>query len=235
MLTPVSFGSIYRINTNEKSNPNQQFFSQEVGKYCEERRIPYTEISQYESNYPIRQQKFTTKTTIFAPDKKDNDLEIYLAAHGIKFVKHTQEEVFKPSSVISRVERAPEDYRTVIIDSEKLENVLICQEDNNFYSTKSLYKKGDRKEALSMLKSLNKFPASTLHITTWYNPEETREKIKSSGKVQNDSIVFNFEKTTEKPDNLMYFAMKEAGLKDIPVYMDDESYKTAQALGIVKE
>ena len=235
MISPVSFGSIYRINTNNNSNPNQKFFCNKVSDYCEQRKIPYTEISNYDISYPARNEKFYKRTTVFAPDKKDNDFESYLAGHGIEYKKYSQEEVLQPSWVMSRVERAPEDFRTVVIDSEKLENILICQEDNNFGTTKSLYKKAARKEALGMLKSLNKFPASTLYITTWENPDDTRNKIKSSGKVENDSIVFNFEKTTDKPDNLIYFAMKEAGMKDIPVYMDEESYKTAQALGIVKE
>ncbi len=235
MISPISFGSVYKIKTDEKSTIEQRLNTAEIDVYCKKRRIPYFETSQYAVRFPMKSSKYSIISTVIAPDKKDADLESFMASKGIQYKKYEEADILKPEAVIKRVKNAPKGFRTAIIDSEKLDKILTSQEDNNFRKTREIYQKQNKKETQLLLKSMDEIPASTLYITTWNRPDETVEYIRNNGSPEKNSIVFNFEKLTDDPDNCIYFAMKGIGMKDIPVYLDDASYLVAYALGIIKE
>ena len=236
MISPVSFGSTFKVLTGSNYPTKQQIGYDALKKYCDTRWLPYNEKSQYDVKQQYGLSTFRISSTIVAPKTEDKNIEQLCKNGGVYFTKLDTAEIMKPAPIVERVDKAPQDYTMALINAAKLEKILENQEDNNFKETKADYLDNHKKETQFMLKSGDKIPASTLHITTWYPPEDVLPQIKQTGKVDENSIVFNFEQqSSEVPDHCMYFAMQQAGLKNIPVYLDAESYKAADALGIIKK
>ncbi len=236
MISPISFGSTFKVITGSNYPSKQQIGYDTLKKYCDTKWLPYNEKSQYDVKQQYGLSTFRINSTIVAPKTEDKNIEQLCKSNGVYFVKLDTTTMMKPNTIVERVSEAPENFTKALIDAEKLEGILKSQEDNNFAETKADYTENHKKETQFMLKSGDMIPASTLYITTWYPPEDVLPQIKETGIIDENSIVFNFEqKSSDVPDHCMYFAMKQAGLKNIPVYLDAESYKAADALGIIKK
>ena len=234
MISAVSFGSTYQIHSNQKMSIDKQFGYHNLTKYCKDNKIPYNEKAQYNVKHLYGNTEYNIDTVIVVPDKQDVSLEAFMAMKGVNYVKFETDKLLQTDSINKRIAQAPDGFKTVVINSDKLGQILRTQEDNNFRETRRDYRRHHKKEADFMLKSGWEIPVSTLYLTTWLNPEDELPRIEK-GLLEPNAVAFNFAQRTNLPDHCMYMAMKEAGVKDIPVYMTNGSYQAAKALGIVEE
>ncbi len=234
MISAVSFGSTYQLHFNKKNSVENQFGYHNLTKYCKNNKIPYNAIAQYNIKYLCGNTEYNADTVIVAPDKKDLPLETFMKQQGINYKKLETDNLLRPEEINKRIAKAPEGYYKVFVDSVKLGRILETQWDNNFRETKIDYKKHNKQEVSFMLKSGREIPASTLEIKTRYNPEEELPRIEK-GLLEPNAVVCNFEQKTNSPDHCMYMAMQELGMQDIPVYMTNDTYNAAFALGILRE
>ena len=89
-----------------------------------------------------------------------------------------------------------------------------------------------------MLKKGDEFPTTSLYIsyqTGSGKVEDAVEYIKKWG-VENlnaGQFFIGFGQRTNSPDHCVYFALRNAGMKNVPVYVDEATLKLGLALGIL--
>lgn len=229
-MNTVSFGSTFKISSNNHQNQSS------IADFCAGNDLDYSyKVESHKHSFysaPVTK----VNTTIIAPDDKDNLIETFLANKGIKFNKLDAKELFDKSNIEKRVDRPTRDMKLVKIDAKKFEK-LIQNQDQNIDYCESTYDKYYKDSIDSVIKSGDKMPATTLYITPMgESTEDTVRYIHSFGEDRlNDnqlSFIFNQE-SFDKPDQCMFFGMKDLGMDKIPVYMNEDSYKLANALGIV--
>lgn len=224
MSLSVSFGSTYKIN--------QQYSQRNSGsieilfEHCEDKRIPHD----------ILYGDKLISATIVSPDNADKDIETMCARLGIDFKKYATEQLINPNAIMRHIIRPPIGKRVVKIDADEFEKLAAFQENNNIIHCENDYIRYYSPRTNFMLKSGNEIPATSVYINPVSGKDSMIEYIEHFGKdkINPSSIFIGFEQKTNDPDHCMYFAMKDAGMKEIPVYMDQDSYELANALGIVK-
>lgn len=232
-MNSVSFGSTYKISNNkypQQTGPVMDFCEKNGLEYCSK-----TEVSEVKKNN-FGVPKFKSSTTIIAPDSKDSIVEAFLANKGIKFNKLDTKELLSKSKIQSRIEDAPKDMRLVNVDAKKLEEIIRNQDTNIGYC-ETTYNKYYKDSVNLMMKSGDKLPATTLYINpTGESTDDAVEYVKKFGKdrLNENQLSFMFTQRTDDPDQCMYFGMKDLGMDKIPMYVNKDTYKIADALGLLK-
>ena len=218
MLSPVSFGSTYKTFYDENSKNVANYYST-IG-LCDSQKIPY--IEDYEVN----------SCTIVAPDSRDKYLETYMANKGIVFHKLDSEKLNDPIQIGLRVMPAPKGRHKVYIDAEKFEEML-KKTRSNYDHCKLSYKEYFKETLQTQIKSGEQIPATSLFLVP-----KTCDLIDFINRYGAESVdenmldaIFDMSHITE--DSSMYFAMKDAGMTRIPVYMDKDSTEIANKMGII--
>ncbi len=217
MINSVSFGSTYKVNLSENKGNITNYYS--VMDYCDTMDVPH-------------QQSFTrsfeeSSNTIIAPDKMDKYLETYMINKGINFHKLDSERLMNPIFIKSRVKSAPKGKYKVDLDVERFEE-LIKRTESNYEHCKSNYDNYYKETLDTAIKSGNMIPAVTMSLIPIIS--DMPDFIKRYGTELIDenmlSVDFNMSEFTE--DSSMYFAMKDAGMKKIPVYVDKDTFKLGE-------
>ena len=228
MISAVSFGSTYKINhpfatlTSKKMDATYDLLDK-----CEQRRIRTSETMKADS----------MSVTIVSPDCLDSYIETLCANRGIEFKKITNDELMDKDMILSRVQKAPEKMIKAKINAKKFEKLVSQHPESNIKYCQKEYDRYFEDATNFMLKKGSKFPATTMYITTSMDKEDAILYKQMNG-VENfnkNSIQFNFAQRTNDPDHCVYFAMKEAGIKNIPVYMSQDTYDLAKAFEIIEE
>lgn len=228
MISAVSFGSTYKINQSLYSSVNQQRNLDELMDKCDRSNYQYSE-DLYRTN------KTERKATIVVPDAHDRDIESICNNLGIPFRKLTTEKLTSPAEIDSRIADAPKGMRKAKVDPDKLFELIQQQTNNNIDHCELNYKKFFKDKTDFMIKSGDKIPATTLYISPYNGKDNMVQYIDRFG-VENlnpDMMSIDFSQRTIDPDHCMFFAMIDAGLTEIPVYVNDESYETGKALGVL--
>ena len=232
MINPISFGSTYKVSTNSKDNEVIAFDKfQELCEIVHSERKGSTKYEdKVEKKYPYN---WSATQTLVVPESLDRDVERYCALHGITFTKIFTHKLLRPENIFSRIQPAPKDKVLAYVNTKKLDK-LIEKQSSNFAHVKSDYEDYFNRKTDLALKSGDKFATSTLYI----NPKDGSEDalkyiIKNGANALNDnSMTIWLNQETFDPDHCMYFAMKDLGIKSIPVYLDKESYAIGNALGL---
>ena len=232
MISPISFGSTYKlqpINDEAKSKGYQQTMA-----YCQKNQISSKEEYIHQYNKQSGQYYFALTSTIVAPDDKDAKIEKILNNYGINFYKLDTKELTKPLKIESRIAPPQNGYKIAKINSEKL-NEYLKEQDGNFEHCEKDYKKYYKEDVNFMLKSGDMVIAPTLYITPSGDKESFIEYVNIFGAnhLNPNTVFFDLDQRTDNPDHCMYFAMKDAGMKDIPVYLNKDSYDVAKTLGLL--
>lgn len=228
MMPQVSFGSTYKINQSLYSSVNQQRNLDELLNQCDKQNYQYKEDL-------YKTSKTERSATIVVPDCCDSDIEGFCNAYGIPFKKWSTDDLTQPCVINNRIKPAPKGMQTVKIDVNKFEKLLDSQKSNNIAHCERDYHKYYSDDANFILKSGDAIPATTLYLTPLMGNEDMLDYIARFGaeNINEDSIMVDFAQKTDDPDHCMFFAMKEAGMKEIPVYMNNYGKQLAQELGIL--
>ncbi len=228
----VSFGSTYKVSN--QNNKNFVGFQQ----LCVDKRMNEGVAVDFKDSMSSKPPyNYSVTYTMVAPDDMDNEIETYCANNGIQFTKLTNKELLSPSRIDSSIAAPEKDYKLVKINAKKVEELAKTQETNLEHCEKD-YKQYYDKQVDFMLKSGNDIQTSTLYI----NPngsqvEDTLDYISKYGadNLNKDQIIIDFAQRTSDPDHCVFFALKDAGFENIPVYVNDDTYKLANALGLIEE
>ena len=233
-MNSVSFGSTFKIKDN-----NQNYVSErKMTDFCEKNDLEY--VSKIEVVKPAKsyfdEPIYDIKTSIIAPDTKDSLVEAYLANKGIKFKKIYTKDLLDKSKIESRIKEPPKNMKLVKVDVEKLDKILQNQS-NNIEHSGSDYDNYYKDSVDLIIKSGDKIPATTLHINaTGESTDDTVDYINKFGadRLNDDQLVLMFTQRTDDPDHCMFFGMKDLGMDKVPVYVNNDTYKIGNALGIFK-
>lgn len=228
-MNPVSFGSTYVVTSQ---NPVEKF-------------LKFQALAQDEESYgakyfmqtiPVTPRSWYTKMTLLAPDDRDNEIEAYCAARGISYSKYETKDLIQPEAIRQRIAPAKKGYQKVEINVDKLEK-LLQKFDFNFKHCESEYNRYYKDATEMMLRKASDVPVSTLWIMPTHSGiEDLIKYIESYGaKNLNDGqISIQLSQRTDDPDQCIYFALKEMGMKKIPVYIPENSYELCEKLGLLK-
>ncbi len=231
MITPISFGSTYKISSNNKLPSKQQMGYDILKRYCDAKWLPYNERTVYNVKQPYGPSTFNMDLVIVAPKNEDKRIEKMASESGVGFKKLHTESLLDPKEITERVQDAPTGFKKAVVDAKKLETLLLKQDCNNLKKVKAEYNKTHKKQAKFIILSGEGIPASTLYISDSLSSAIKRNENDTTAE---NSLSINILKQTDMPDHCMYFAMRDAGMTEIPVYMNENSYKLAAELGIVK-
>ncbi len=236
MISNVSFGSTFKVNNKE--NNFQKF--QQFGEYASEIENNPNVTVQFEDKFNIKDPYFGTFDykagyTVIAPDEKDIDIETYCQNNGIKFHRYNTEDLTSPEGILKRIKPAPKGYIRAMVDVDKLSELLKNQ-NSNFQHCEKDYQNYYKEQTDIMLKNGNPISAPTLYINSYNSKEEMLEYINKFGSdnLNENSLFIDLAQTTSDPEHCLYFAMKDLGFEQIPVYVNKDSYEMGQALGIIK-
>ena len=221
MVSSISFTSTYKVN-----NRNIRQFSDFQNYVCTKesergvKAILKDEIIKGKSGTDYRAQQ-----TLIVPDYMDLSVEMYCMCKNIKYKKYYTQDLLNPKKIKSRIMEAPEGFRKVNVDVEKLEE-LAKNQNSNLDHCRSDYNKHYSDGVDTMIKSGDEFPATTLHINSGSDNEDLRRYVKKFGvKNLNDGQIFiDFDQRTNNPDHCVYFALKDMGMEKVHVYVDNKNY-----------
>jgi len=254
MIKPISFGSTYKAYITKNDVQNGIYSHSSLTDYLEDENIPYSQSFIDAKRTPTYSDPFkvdtssqfipgisdyaVSKYTIVAPDEKDSDIETILANRGIKYEKISSNRVLSPESISNRILPPEDGYVLAFINSEKLEK-LIENQDSNFEHTKSDYDNYYKPKTDFVLKSGDEISPQTLYIKYLDDdstPESLKEYVKRFGtdNLNSGSILISQQQRGVSTDINMYYGLKDLGFKNIPVYLDEDSFQNAQTLGLLE-
>lgn len=227
MVSKISFGSTFKISSSNNSANNYAKFKAFAANLYATDRVYVECKDKMESRYPY---EYKMDCTVVAPNYFDDKIERYCANNGIKYSKLSPS--MEPNALKARIEDAPKNKIKVNINAEKLEH-LIKNQQTNIYHCKRDYTRYYHDKIHVMLKKGEKFPTSTLYISA-DNPDSAVSYIKKFGAdLLNDNQLFiGFTQRTLQPEHCVYFALRNSGMKNVPVYVDATTHKIGEALGI---
>lgn len=183
----------------------------------------------------------TASKVIYAKGKEfDADIESILASYGVKFEKYDPNELLTPESIDKRIKKPESASRNSIIayvNPDKLNELTKTQTQGNIDHCRNDYNDYYKKETKRILETPSSITAPTMYIIPDMagSVDDTVKYIKRYGSenLNPDSLLIDFSQRTDEPDHCLFFAMEDAGMKEIPVCVDPETYKIGKAIGLI--
>ena len=233
MVSNISFGSAYKVSS--KQNGFDKFW--DFQNFAAKRQMQKGVQVRFEDSFAVKTKQYEAIQTMLVPDSLDKDVEAFCANRGIQFKKINTKEAIQPEAILDRIKNAPKSMRKVTIDAERLFEIAKNQNQNLAHCEKDYYNYYYDKVDF-MLKTGDEIPATTL----WISPsgskvDDTLDYINTWGadNLNKEQIFVEFNQVEEDdPDHCIFFALKNMGIKEVPVYVNEDTYKLASALGILK-
>lgn len=230
MISPVSFSGTFKV-----SNKVQKSFDFFMDYALLQENKEGVQVKLHDSMNSKSPYNYKAQLSLIVPDSMDADVEMYCLSRGIKFKKYETADLLNIEKIQSRVLDAPEGFKKVYVDTEKLEELAENQE-SNLEHCRNDYNKYYKQNAEFMLRDGGKISVPELKITPLYNSgtDGLVRYIETYGieNLNKGQIMLSLHRSTDEPDYCLYFALKDLGMKKIPVYADDETYKAGSALGL---
>lgn len=233
MISKISFGSTYKVSS--KDNDFNSFLDYKNFAFDKtlENKGYLEQKDRLESKYPY---EYVVDTTFVAPNSLDDSIEMFCANKGIKYTKFSPS--MTPEGIAYRID-APTGWmqksRVNVAGLEKLlqrqsSNIDCCEEDYNDYF---------KKDVDIMLKKGDKLPATTFVIRNQSGAGTTEDAVNyikrfGADRLNDNQLFIGFDQRTDDPDHCVFFALRDLGMQDIPVYVDADTQKIGVALGILK-
>ena len=230
MISNISFGSTYIVsNRNNSFEAFSNFQQYALDKEMEDG--VHVRFHDHMKNRPP--YTYTAEYTMVAPDSMDYEIEKYCAYRNIEY-KKLSDNLMDIRAIQKRIAYPEKGMRKTNVNVEKLEK-LVEKQDSNMKHCQKDYYTCYNDSVDYMLKSGERFPATTLLIQPISSTKESvMEYIEAFG-AQNmlDNQVFvDFLQQTSEPDHCVYFALRDMGVKNIPVYVDYDTYELGNAIGL---
>ena len=232
MLQAVSFGGTFKVSNQQPNSPDDFVkFHNYAEKISEKMGVCSFSQNTIKSMYPY---SYCVEQTLIIPDAMDNSVESFCARNGIKFKKFETSDLLDPATIKSRVQDAPQDFVKVEVDVDKLSKLMKTQ-DGNIEHCRKDYEDYFKNHIDFTIRSGEKFPATTLFIST-SNTNALVNYIDRYGadNLNNNQVSLDFSGRTLGQDQCVYFALKNLGLKKVPVYVDAQTYLIGNKLGLFK-
>lgn len=250
MANSISFGSTYKAYITKSDIQQGKYCHHQLTQYLDDKSIEYQQtfidpkrtptysnpfkIDKSSQYIPTINDYAVSMYTIVAPDEFDCDIETICANRGIKFEKLNTSDITSESSILNRIKPAQKGYILATINSHKLEK-LIENQDSNFKHCKVDYEKYYKEQSKFAIKSGGEIIPQTLYIRYLCNdstPDSLKEYVNTYGarNLNHNSIAIWLDRDS---DIDTYHGLKDFGLKNIPVYLDENSYKNALTLGLL--
>ena len=240
MISPIAFHGTYKVYNRQYEGIGDYF---ELMRRCEDSgiktKMDFINYSKEGSIPVVDGQEVISTVTIVAPDAYDKHIEAFCKISGIKFKRLNQDELLDHKNIIERTIKEPKDNPTtkiVLVNAKKLEELNRKQTIGNYDQVRKDYKKYFKSETDFNLKSGDEIVAPTLFL----NPnmaggfKGAMEFIDRFGaeNLNENSLFVDFVQMTDEPDHCMYFAMKDIGMKKIPVCVDKKTYELGSKIGL---
>ena len=232
MISRISFGSTYKVSS--KANGFDKFW--DFQDYANRKEMSDNISTLFRDSFAVKTQQYEATYSMVVPDSMDYEIETFCANKGIKFQKLNTKDLMETKSILKRIEDAPRGMKKKNVDVEKLFELAKNQQENISHC-KSDYLGYYKGRVDLMFKSGDEIPATTL----WIHPADgdvdgAVEYIKRYGadNLNDNQLFVEFNQTTDAPDHCTLFALKNMGVKEVPVYVNEETNKIAKALGILK-
>lgn len=237
MVSDISFTSTYKVsNLNNGHDRFSSFQDLALDKECE-KGVGVSFKDGFETSFPHSYGSYVAQYTLCVPDEMDSEIEQYCLYNNIKYTKYTDKELLNIDTIEQRIKEPEEGMTLARVDIDKMRKLLIDQY-SNIEHCKRDYKKYYKEHIDFMLKSGDEFPVSTISIVPdSANTDDAVTYIKRYGidLIEPGLLFVDFSQRTNEPDHCVYFALQNLGMKNIPVYMNADSYKLADALGILEK
>lgn len=226
MSFSLNFKGNYHVRTNENSSPYSFNVINKISKHPD--FLVNTEFKQ-ESNSP------TLDCEIVAPDKYDNELEGLFLQLGVKFNRSGSfnGQIHKKMSLPEGNEKG---LQMVYLDVDKFDEIKSSQLVNPVIKLK--YRDDKALDAKKDLLSGEKVQAPVFNIKSFVNggAEGFVHYVDEFGKdaIIDESLFFDFN-DTELDESRYFFAMREFGLKQIPVCVDEDTFIVGKKLGLLNK
>lgn len=229
MTSSISFKGTYVVdNQNPRSFAKFSSFALDKEKEYGVKTILKDKVT---SNGKFGNINYKAKQILIVPDRMDTDVETFCANKGISYKKLSTKDLLNPDLIAGRIKNPPEGYKRVDVDSEKLKK-LIKNQANNLDHCKKDYNKYYKDATDTMLKKGDAITASTFRIYSTSGNEDLKRFVERYGakNLNDNQIIVDFNQKTDEPDHCMYFALKDLGMKKIPVYVDERTYEAGKIL-----
>ena len=181
MLTNISFGSTYKVNSKDNDYNEFSKFQQYVLNKVNTNEVKaHLEDNIDDMNGYFRLYNYRMNYTLIAPDYMDSDVETYCMKNGIKFKKYDHDKLMKPELILSRIKKPADNMVLAKVNSQKLEE-LAKNQNSNIEHCENNYDEYYFEKADYMLKSADEIPAATLYINSDSSSEDVIDYVKNFG------------------------------------------------------
>lgn len=240
MISPISFQGTYKVYNRENEGIQDYF---ELLNKCEtsgiKTKMEFSDYAKEPSIPTIDGKEVISTATIVTPDAFDEYIETFCKNAGIKFTRLNETELLNPENVIERTtkpKRSDEKTKIVLVDAQKLDELAKRQTIGNFDHVGKDYKNYFKQDADFSLKSGDEIIAPTLVLSSDMagGIRGAIEYVENFGaeNLNDDSIFIDLIQMTDDPDHCTYFAMKNIGMKKIPVCVDEKTYELGDKMGL---
>lgn len=231
-MNPISFRSTYAV----KNIPLEKF--SKFQRLAQATQDIYPNETRFLMESKLEDPKkalFSMKGMLIAPNCADNEIEAYCKHNGINYTKHDTKDLLNPSSIKSRIAPPKKGMHLVYVDSEKLET-LSYRQNSNLDHCKNVYDDYYKYHTEMMLRKDDNIPVSTLYIIPNGSDEDFIKYVDCWGPdlLNSNQIYIGLAQSDDEPDHCMYFAMKELGMKKIPVYVNQATRTLCEKLGLLE-
>ena len=227
MIPRIAFKGTYKVSSRDNSyNKFWDFHEFAYQKKSDDVHVRFQNSS--------RAKNVMASCTLIVPDVMDKDIEKFCTSRGINFKKLKTKSLLKPTVINNRVLPPSKNKIKTMVDVDKLQ-VLLESQGGNISHCEDDYNKYYKSDIQTALKSGDPITATTMSITgNTLNNQALLGYIKKYGPdgLSQNQLRIDFNRDTDEPDHCMFFALKEIGMKDIPVYVNHDTYQIGTALGI---
>jgi hypothetical protein len=228
MISNISFSGVYKIKSTENDACDflkfQNFATQKQDNGEAKLKIE----NDVKHKYPYT---YTSQITMQIPDFNDDEFEAYLTNNGIKFKKIVQNTDEIIEKLKSKVADPPENYKKVYVNHKKLENLIENQE-TNIEACEINYNDYSHQNGDIVLSPHKTIPATKMNIYAYGMKLDDIKKLDKNNLPQNNFLI---DFSQEDSDYFTYFMFRNAGMENVPIYVNNETYEIANALGIISE
>ncbi len=225
MISPISFGSIYKVQSSCQSLETKQDNVTQLVDYCYNNGVETIDVMD-----PKRKEVITT---IYSPDDFDEKLESYCAVNGIKYNKCDTVAYKNIKNIEDRVDKPRYGYETVYVEPEKFDEYLYLP-GGNAAKCEDDYKRRFKEQCDNEALYAKKVSPSTVKV--YFLREGLAKLAKMYGDdYKKEMTIVKIDDSLGNNNQCMYFALRDCGCDKVPIFVDGDTKSFLTILGVLDE